>query len=644
MPVAGAFKAVSCACQFDNSCMFSKLFRRKAPPEASSAQPPVRVVRSDPGAIVYPPHDPGLPLVTSEDLVEAQAALLRRLKVHAAQSPALFEQRFLGPVRRTASYIGNLPATSDGIYSGPGGAFRASVDLAFATFQASDGRIFTGGLGVEQRHLLEARWRYVCFLAGLLWPVGVTLETLSVTSADGKNWSPRVGGLEQWALSSNVARVYCSWPMTPFEPGPSPTAGAVLLSIIGEEPIKWLETGSPGLLTALIAICSGMRTENNGTAFDLVQRMWERVSEVELARRPQSYGRLRYGAHAGPHLVDAMRALLDSGTWAINQPPLFADAKGVYLVWPDAAQPIQEQMRANSLHGVPSTAAGLLAQLEGAGLIQTSLEAGPFVEVASNDGEILSAVKLAKPNSLIENYNPQDFKKSRPVAMEDVVKEDKLALVATASQKTKSEPPIPTPAPEPASAPDKVAQLQPPKAGEDVLQQTLVIAESETPAVVPPVVTQPARSSDVSRAASAPKDAPEVKNAAAKTPAPTGPVNGVKAAEGEEIRYAENLPIDVRRTLKPLVAEQLGKLVVQSKKSDAHTRRLNTGLAVQMDALKEVAANPFDFLRDLSLVGYLHVDPSKPGKLVHDVLIPEGSSNKCTCFILSTVLTDKVGL
>lgn len=616
--------------------MFLKLFRRKSPLEASSAQPPARAVRSDPGAIVYPPHDPGLPLVTSEELVDAQAALLRRLKVHAAQSPSLFEQRFLGPVRRTAAYIGNLPATSDGIYSGPGGAFRASVDLAFASFQASDGRIFTGGLGVEQRHLLEARWRYVCFLAGLIWPVGVTLETLSVTCADGKNWSPRVGGLEQWARSSDVARVYCSWPMTPFEPGPSPTAGAVLLSIIGEEPIQWLETGSPGLLTALIAIASGMRTEANGTAFDLVQRMWERVSEVELARRPQSYGRLQYGAHAGPHLVDAMRALLDNGTWVVNQPPLFADAKGVYLVWPDAAQPIQEKMRANSLNGVPETAAGLLAQLEGAGLIQTSQEAGPFVEVASNDGEILSAIKLTKPNSLIENYNPQDFKKARPVAMEDVVKEDKLAVVATASQKTKPEP-LSTAAP-----PEKTEQLQPPKPGEDVLQQTLAIPEGDSQVEQSPAAVQPAKNPAVLREASAPKETPAIKTA--QTPAATGQVNGVKAAEGEEIRYAENLPTDVRRTLKPLVAEQLGKLIVHSKKADAPTRRLNTGLAVQMDALKEVAANPFDFLRDLSVAGYLHVDPSKPGKLVHDVLIPEGSSNKCTCFILSTVLTDKVGL
>ena len=616
--------------------MFLKLFRRKSPLEASSAQPPARAVRSDPGAIVYPPHDPGLPLVTSEELVDAQAALLRRLKVHAAQSPSLFEQRFLGPVRRTAAYIGNLPATSDGIYSGPGGAFRASVDLAFASFQASDGRIFTGGLGVEQRHLLEARWRYVCFLAGLIWPVGVTLETLSVTCADGKNWSPRVGGLEQWARSSDVARVYCSWPMTPFEPGPSPTAGAVLLSIIGEEPIQWLETGSPGLLTALIAIASGMRTEANGTAFDLVQRMWERVSEVELARRPQSYGRLQYGAHAGPHLVDAMRALLDNGTWVVNQPPLFADAKGVYLVWPDAAQPIQEKMRANSLNGVPETAAGLLAQLEGAGLIQTSQEAGPFVEVASNDGEILSAIKLTKPNSLIENYNPQDFKKARPVAMEDVVKEDKLAVVATASQKTKPEP-LSTAAP-----PEKTEQLQPPKPGEDVLQQTLAIPEGDSQVEQSPAAVQPAKNPAVLREASAPKETPAIKTA--QTPAATGQVNGVKAAEGEEIRYAENLPTDVRRTLKPLVAEQLGKLIVHSKKAEAPTRRLNTGLAVQMDALKEVAANPFDFLRDLSVAGYLHVDPSKPGKLVHDVLIPEGSSNKCTCFILSTVLTDKVGL
>ena len=220
--------------------------------------------------------------------------------------------------------------------------------------------------------------------------------------------------------------------------------------------------------------------------------------------------------------------------------------------------------------------------------------------------------------------------------MEDVVKEDKLAVVATASQKTKPEP-LSTAAP-----PEKTEQLQPPKPGEDVLQQTLAIPEGDSQVEQSPAAVQPAKNPAVLREASAPKETPAIKTA--QTPAATGQVNGVKAAEGEEIRYAENLPTDVRRTLKPLVAEQLGKLIVHSKKADAPTRRLNTGLAVQMDALKEVAANPFDFLRDLSVAGYLHVDPSKPGKLVHDVLIPEGSSNKCTCFILSTVLTDKVGL
>ena len=641
----GVFGRLSGRRALENGRMLFKFFNRKAAtavreePLASSC-----MEKSIQGVAIYPPHDPGLPLATSSDLLAGQAALLRRIKVHAAHSESAFDVRFMGPLRRAAAYVGNLPATADSIYSGPGGAFRASLELAFATFQASDGRIFTGGLGVEQRHLLEARWRYVCFLAGMLWPVGETLEHLVVASPDGKVWSPRVGGLEQWADAGGIHSVYCTWSSGAFKPGPSPTAGAIALSIIGEEPIHWLESGSPGLLTALIAIASGIRNDANATAFDLVERMWERVTDVETSRRPQSYGRLQYGVHTGPHLVDAMRSLLDQGTWSINKDPLFVDSKGVYLLWPEAARPIQERMKASGLHGVPSTAAGLLAQLENNGLIHTSVAAGPFVEVANNDGEIMSAVKLTKPNSLVEGYNPADFQKSRPVVMDEVVKADPLASVATAAQK-KSQTTTTKLVPR-----EDEKLPEPPAAGEDVLQPTLI---ADAPKAIEKVHAPVLNQETVSDVA-----APELNKlpgtiakslVANSSPAATAqPIaadpSGIKATEGHEVRYADSLPPDVLRSMKPYVAEQLGKLVRLCQAESTGTRKLATGLAVPMQVVKEVAANPFDFLRDLSVVGYLHVDPSKPGKLIQDVVIPEGTTNKVTCFVLSTVLTEKVGL
>lgn len=624
--------------------MIFKLFNRKTATAVRDEPLPVsRMEKSIQGAAIYPPHDPGLPLSTASDLLSGQSALLRRIKVHAAHSESAFEVRFMGPLRRAAAYMGNLPATADSIYSGPGGAFRASLELAFAAFQASDGRIFTGGLGVEQRHLLEARWRYVCFLAGMLWPVGLTLERLVVTSPDGKVWSPRVGGLEHWAESGGIRSVYCTWSNGAFKPGPSPTAGAIALSIIGEEPIQWLESGSPGLLTALIAIASGIRNDANSTAFDLVERMWERVADVETSRRPQSYGRLQYGAHTGPHLVDAMRALLDQGVWAINKDPLYVDSKGVYLLWPEAARPIQDRMTASGLHGVPSTAAGLLAQLENNGLIHTSAAAGPFVEVANNDGEIMSAVKLTKPSSLIEGYNPADFQKSRPVVMDEVVKADPLASVANAAQKKTQ-----ALAPKAETSADLNPPV-PPAAGEDVLQPTLVASEP----VAVEAVSAPAQKPEALPKVAAPvpekpqaatEKTPKVSSPAAAPAQPNPESSGIKATEGEEVRYADILPPEVLRSMKPYVAEQLGKLVRLCQAEATGTRKLVTGLAVPMQVVKEVAANPFDFLRDLSVVGYLHVDPSKPGKLIQDVVIPEGTANKVTCFVLSTVLTDKVGL
>ena len=114
--------------------------------------------------------------------------------------------------------------------------------------------------------------------------------------------------------------------------------------------------------------------------------------------------------------------------------------------------------------------------------------------------------------------------------------------------------------------------------------------------------------------------------------------------EGAEVRHAESLPKDVRTVLKPYIAEQLAQLVALCKVSQGQTRTMTTGVAVPMAMLAEVVARPPDFLQALVSAGFLHVDPSTPGRLVQDIVIPEGTANKAVCFILSTILTKKVGL
>lgn len=588
----------------------------------------------------YPPQDPGIPLAAVDELFESQGKILTRLKIHAAAEPQIFDARFRQPIQRVAEYVSTLPATPDGLYSGPGGLLRACVELAFGSFQASDGRIFTGNLGVEQRHLLEVRWRYVCFLGGLLWPLGKTLECIKVASPSGVPWPARVGPIVPWSLANDVSRVYCNWPKASFEPGPASTASALALSILGEAPIAWLEAGSPHMTTALIGIASGVREESYGIAYDLVADMWVRVCAVEQARRPQTYGRVQFGHHLAPHLVDAMRSLLDLGVWAANKSPTLVDASGVFLIWPTAGEDLLKKLHELGVPGAPNSVGGLLSLLEDADLIRHDLQAGPFVEVADSTGELVEAVKLTRPTSLIEDYTPQAFANARAVAMDVIVREDPLAKPAGGQAQ---------------EAPVKRAP-SPPKPGPDLLAPTLIPAASASEdesqvEEVPAAKDASQESIPASKAVlHAEKAQPTAEKAPViKRPAATDETDRKVASapsEGQEVRYAELLPADIRKQLKGFRAEQLGKLVHLLKDPDIRqrTRKLPTGLAVPMTTLTDIVSSPPDFLLELSGVGLLHIDPSTPGRRIYEVLIPEGSANKCMCFILGLVLIEKVGM
>ena len=117
--------------------------------------------------LVYPPVDPGLPAASTEAVVQSQADLLRRLRKIVSVDDAVFDERYLAPIRALAAEIHLLPASAHDEFAGPGGLFRLCLEVAVFSTQAADGRIFTPDENVERRHALEPRWKYACFLAGL---------------------------------------------------------------------------------------------------------------------------------------------------------------------------------------------------------------------------------------------------------------------------------------------------------------------------------------------------------------------------------------------------------------------------------------------------------------------------------------------
>lgn len=565
----------------------------------------------------YPAVDPGLEVLSADQLLVANGDLVTRLRTHSAVGPDLFETRFLAPMRRLADHVGVIPATAAGLFSGEGGLIRAGYESAFFSFQASDGRIFTGSAGVEKRHALEGRWRYLCFLAGLLYPVGKTLERVVVTGADGRPWQRHYGGIGQWARASAVQRIYMSWATaTDDEPVGPGNAGLVLApSVIGPENLQYLEDGAADLVSALYQIVLG-NVGNSPIAHHVISSTWERVARREAARRPQAFGRAVTGTHMGPWLAGALQAQVNNGRWKVNSGPLRADSGGLYLLWPDAALDLIAHGAQQDLPGWPSDAPTLAHLLAAAGIVEQRANDLSYVEVIDSTGEILKALKVVNPLAVLEDFNPADFR--TPEALDVALKQDPLA------------PPAPPP---PAAARPKAER--PPKA-----------ERTATPAEAPG--TDAMEGADAGD--SAPKDSTgsQLKPPA---PPPEAPVPStpppLKLVEPPEVRFSDLVPEDVRKDIRnPMHAEILGKILKlwRDKPADhAQMWRSPNGAAFAVAFLTNHVRDLPGWAASMGEAGLIYTPPATPGAKVHKAT-PPGATKGIDVIVLSDRACRKMGL
>jgi hypothetical protein len=348
----------------------------------------------------YPPRDPGLPVLPPPAIVGAQAQLMAMLRLHAAVEPAVFECRFAGPIERLADMVNVLPGSASMEFAGSAGLFRAALEAAVACFRGSDGRIFTGDLGVEARHLLEPRWRYLCFVAGLLFPVGRPLRQMTVVGAGSEAWSPELDGLTSWAARNGTTRLFVSWTGGASEPGPGAVTATFALDILGPDNIDWMNRGSPALLHALLHIVTG-RMPRGLVAAALVSEVWTAVRNRESVRCNEHWRRVTIGTQVFPYLLDAMVALSRSDWLHDNDKTLQADASGLCLLWPQAGRDISGYCHGQGTAGIPRTEPALLAMLVDAGLVESGIDGTGLLTLAEGECAGQTAVRVAQPGLLL---------------------------------------------------------------------------------------------------------------------------------------------------------------------------------------------------------------------------------------------------
>jgi hypothetical protein len=593
---------------------------------------------------IYPPEDQGLPLQDTMHLIEGNESLISRVRLHAATDRDKFELRFLSPIRNLAELINTLPGTSSSLFAGPGGLLRASLEMGFLCFQASDGRIFTGAETVEVRHKLEPRWRYICFLAGLLHPVGVPLVRMVVSSKSGENWPKHQYDITAWAKAKKLDRVYVNWSDETKGDvkkllGPSPYTASILHKIVGPENLSWLEEGSPDLTRTLFELVGGTET-NSLIAKDVIATMWKKVLEREESRRPQNYGRMTVGTHLTPYLVGAMRTLLAEGKWKPNEEPVFVDQTGVYLKWPQAGNAVIKQGENEGRDGWPSSTAVLAEILKQDGVFDTSSgnDMG-MTQVVDKDGELHQAFKLKKPTSILENYEPSDYVKASPKTLTGVLLRDPLAAMEAKAAQVKEVPIEPAPVAVVATKPAPSVEPAPEPAPVEV--PPAVVAAPEVPVTIKADLFTDPLPKPTKPLDTAQKPVTPAAVATEKTQ------EAGRITEVDEVKFSDLVPPGLRKELRStLTTELLGKVIKAWRERGENSqsmRMTDNGAAFTMEFLGTLIRSIPDWVNDMANAGLVYSPKGLPGVKVHKVAVPEGAKAK-ECVILNDLACRKLGL
>jgi conjugal transfer pilus assembly protein TraI len=330
--------------------MFKNLFfQTKALPELSS--------QLDTDIPRYPPFLKGLPAASPEDLQSTQDELIAKLRQVLGFNQRDFQRLIQPCIDHLASYVHLLPASEHHHHRGAGGLLRHSLEVAFWAAQAAEGIIFVAsGTPVEKKEL-EPRWRVAAALGGLFHDIGKPVSDLSITDEDGRyQWNPFLETLSQWTTNNSIERYFIRWRDGRCKRHEQFSI-LVLNRVMTPELLAWLTQPGPEILQAMLEAIGN--TDPEHVLSKLVIEADQTSVQRDLKAQRISVDDNALGVPVERYLLDAMRRLLASSQWLVNQ----RDARvwvrksnqstNLYLVWKSAAKDIIELLAKDKIPGIP---------------------------------------------------------------------------------------------------------------------------------------------------------------------------------------------------------------------------------------------------------------------------------------------------
>jgi integrating conjugative element relaxase (TIGR03760 family) len=385
-----------------------------------------------------------LPL-SSESLlcVNHRKKLLERIWQYTALSEPQFDQLYLDPIRRYASYVQQLPASESHHHAYPGGMLDHGLELVACSLKLRQSYLLPSGAAPEDQAAQADAWSAAIAYGALLHDIGKVAVDLRVEYQNGEVWHPWHGPLNQpYRFRYHPDRNYNLH---------GAATGLLYTQILTPRQLDWLSS-YPVLWSHLLFLLAN-HYERAGTLGELVLQA-DRVSTAQnIGANPTKA--LQAPKHSlQHHLLTGLRHLVKN-EFKLNRPGAagWLTEDHLWLVSKTATDKLRAYLLAQAVDGIPTSNIALFDELQSHGLVDASPE-GKAVWSATvadtNWGQQFTFLRLQP--SLIWSNEP------RPECFSGTI-EPIMDPPLRSNESSESPPDQPAAAPE-AKQPDTVLQNQ----------------------------------------------------------------------------------------------------------------------------------------------------------------------------------------
>lgn len=584
-----------------------------------------------PTVTIYPPVDPGLPAVSTEEILAAAQTKIRRLADIAGGSESEFERLYISALRNLAAQIHLLPASPYQHYSAPAGLFNMCLDIGLMSRQAAEGKIFVPEATIEVRHKTEGAWRYAAFLAGLMSQLHVPVGSMTVTDEKGDQW-PRYGSsIADWLKDKQLDRYFVTWHEKARVTGAE--GASLLTTVVPRDVMDWLAVTDSQIIRDLNIAVTREMNSTESILGAIIKSVTARVKEVDALHQPSRFGRLTVGTQFEIHALNAMRELIETKIWTCNDAAgvLFWGSDGLYVAWPKGLNDVLDVFEQRGLSAMPKSSV-TIAEILGLSGVIISKEAGVWVHdivvKIGGDAKVISAMRFKDPVVLLGHLPLQAVTHPFGKVLVDA-QDEQLALQVQNRIEAPAAPKSGPKASQVEGAPD-TSPVSAPARPESLKVAPVVAVEQTQQKSSEPVV---------------PKQVPS------PTAVPAMDTGVAHIDHVEDVLPGKRVPIAVIQRLKIRDTEDcanaLGMVIEEGLRYRAdRVRVLDWGVAICVKWLTSVAGYAVgDLAGPLERIGVIARDPnsSKSIGLISEVVFAD-SPNPRTALAIKLTFAEKLGI